>query len=353
MKVLAINSSARVGGQSKTELVLNHLVQGMESEGAEVEIVNIYKKKINYCIGCFTCWTKTPGECIHRDDMSKELFPKYMAADLCVMATPLFHYTVNANLKTFIERTLPLLLPFFESSGGNTGHPLRQIPPPVVAVSVAGFPEYSVFDQLSSYMRFLYKTHLKAEIYVPGAEMLAGRTGSPKTKTVLAGIIQGGKELVTSGQISEKTMSCINTPTLDFETMAPAGNIFWKTCIAEGVTPKEFEKRGMVPRPDSLESFLSILKMGFNSEKAGDFKGAYQFIFTGEVAGDCYFDVKNGKAETGLGSVTQPDVTIKAPFEVWMDILTRKADGQQMFMDQKYQVEGDISLLVKMGDIMG
>jgi multimeric flavodoxin WrbA len=83
MKVLAINSSARIGGESKTELILNHLIKGMEEEGAKVEVVNIFKKKINYCIGCFTCWTKTPGECVHKDDMTKDLFPKYMASDLC------------------------------------------------------------------------------------------------------------------------------------------------------------------------------------------------------------------------------------------------------------------------------
>jgi multimeric flavodoxin WrbA len=33
MKVLAINSSARIGGQSKTELMLNHLVEGMREAG--------------------------------------------------------------------------------------------------------------------------------------------------------------------------------------------------------------------------------------------------------------------------------------------------------------------------------
>lgn len=353
MKVFAINSSARVGGQSKTELVLNHLVKGMEAEGAEVEIANIYKKKINYCIGCFTCWTKTPGECVHRDDMSKELYPKYMAADLCVMATPLFHFTVNANLKTFIERTLPFVLPFFESQDGKTGHPLRQVPPPVVALSVAGFPEYSVFNQLSSYMNFLYKKNLKAEIYVPGAEALSGRTSSPEAKILLEGVVQGGRELVIDSKISEKTMAKINTPTLDFNTMAPVGNIFWKTCIEEGVTPKEFEKRGLIPRPDSLESFLAVLKMAFNPEKAGDFKGSYQFSFTGEVKGDCYFDIEYGEAKTGLGSTTQPDITIKAPFEIWMDIMTKKADGQQLFMGQKYQVEGDIAFLMRMGEVLG
>ena len=78
MKVLAINSSARTQGQSKTKLMLDHLVEGMRDAGAEVEIVNLREKKINNCIGCFTCWTKTPGECLHKDDMTSDLFPKFL-----------------------------------------------------------------------------------------------------------------------------------------------------------------------------------------------------------------------------------------------------------------------------------
>jgi len=278
MKVFAINSSARIGGESKTELVLNHL-KGMEEEGAKVEVVNIFKKKINYCIGCFTCWTKTPGECVHKDDMTRDLFPKYMASDLCIMATPLFHYTVNANMKTFIERTLPFVLPFFELKEGVTRHPLRQGPPPVVALSVAGFPEHSVFEQLSSYMNYLYGKLLISKIYIPGAENLALKTDTPLVKTVLDAIIQGGRELVRNKKISAETMQIINTPTSDVKTMAVLGNAFWQTCIDEGVTPKEFHKRGIVPRPNTLESFLALMKEGFNPEKADALKAATNLLF--------------------------------------------------------------------------
>jgi multimeric flavodoxin WrbA len=90
VKGLALNSSPRAGVQSKTELMLNHLVQGMREAGAEVEAVDLHEKKIEYCIGCYTCWTKTPGRCLHKDDMSTELFPKWLDADMAVYATPLF-----------------------------------------------------------------------------------------------------------------------------------------------------------------------------------------------------------------------------------------------------------------------
>lgn len=121
MKVLALNSSSRTGDVSKTEIILGDLLQGMREAGAEVEVVELRRKKIRYCIGCFTCWTKTPGVCLHKDDMTREIFPKYRDSDLVVLATPLFHYTVNAIMKTFIERTLPIALPFLKSKATQPG----------------------------------------------------------------------------------------------------------------------------------------------------------------------------------------------------------------------------------------
>ena len=45
---------------------------------------------MKYCFGCYSCWTKTPGVCIHKDDMTKELYPKFLASDLTILATPLY-----------------------------------------------------------------------------------------------------------------------------------------------------------------------------------------------------------------------------------------------------------------------
>jgi len=140
MRVLAINSSPRGDGQSKTKLMLTNLVEGMRDAGAEVEVVNLRKKHIKNYVGCFTCWTKTPGKCIHKDDMTKELFPKWLESDMVVYATPLYHYTMNATLKAFIERTFPSAEPFFEIHNGPR-RPLCRLP--------GGVPE-KLFPAVSS-----------------------------------------------------------------------------------------------------------------------------------------------------------------------------------------------------------
>ena len=348
MNILALNSSPRSRGQSMTELMLDYLVAGMRDAGAEVETVNLRKKNVKNCIGCFTCWTKTPGKCIHNDDMTKELFPKWLDSDLVVYATPLYHYTVNAEMKAFIERTLPVVEPFVVQRDNGSVHPWRQTPPDAVVLSVAGFPEMSVFDQLSNYVRFLFNRlgRLRAEIYRSAAETLFWVRD--KKEDVFEATIQAGRELVNAKCISTETLNRIQQPIMDPSTFAHIANSFWKTCIAEQVTPKEFREKKIIPRPDSLASFMLIFPFGLNSKAVGDRKACLQFKFSGEVTESCYFVIENDHVEAKEGKKKSPDITIETPFEIWMDIMTGKADGQQMFMEQKYKVDGDLSLMIQL-----
>ena len=45
------------------------------------------------------------GTCVQKDDMA-EVLDKMMAADVIVMATPVYYYTMDAQMKTLIDRTL-------------------------------------------------------------------------------------------------------------------------------------------------------------------------------------------------------------------------------------------------------
>ena len=353
VKVLAIDSSPRGEGQSKTKMILNPFLEGMREAGARVERVDLRKKTVRNCVGCFTCWTKTPGVCVHMDDMSKELFPKWLEADIAVYATPLYHFTMNAAMKAFVERTLPVLEPFFVQEGGRTRHPLRHKVPQAVVMSVAGFPEVSVFDQLSAYVRFLFQGRLLAEIYRPGAEHLGNAPLREKREQILSALHQAGREMVQSRKVSAETLERITQPLGIEKEFAVIGDLMWKTCIAEGITPKELAERGMIPRPDSIDAFMIIMPMGFRADRAGDLRATMQFNFSGEVEGACHFLIENGKIQALAGSADRPDLTIETPFEIWMDIVAGKRDGQQMLMEQKYKASGDFSLLMRMGQIFG
>ncbi len=193
---------------------------------------------------------------------------------------------------------------------------------------------------MSSWARFIYKDGLVAELYRSGAEGVFGESfGKGPRSEILSALELAGRQLVETGKVEAATMATITQPLANTEQIHMMANLFWKTCIEEGITPKEFDEKGMMPRPDSLEAYMIIMPMGFSAKNAGDTKATLQFLFSGAVEGACNFRIENGEIRANEGVAQDPDLTIETPFEVWTDIMTGKADGQQAFMAGKYQVK--------------
>jgi hypothetical protein len=225
----------------------------------------------------------------------------------------------------------------------------------VVLLSVAGFPAMSAFGALQHYIQFLFgyrEGRLWAELYRPGVEILP-YTGK-KRDDILDATRQAGRELVETKSVRPETKARVEQPISDdFDVFAEMANVFWDTCIAEEVTPREFNQKGLMPRPNSISSFMRILSMGFDPEGAGDVRAVLQFEFSGSVAGQCHFKIADGAIEFSEGPSGQADLTIKTPFKVWIDIMSGKADGSQMFMEGRYTAEGNTDLLLDMGQWFG
>lgn len=84
----------------------------------------IRKLNINNCIGCFSCWVKTPGLCVFKDDMTAIL--KSMAAtDFVLYVSPLVTGFITSQLKMVLDRSIPILLPTIKIYNGECHHPKR------------------------------------------------------------------------------------------------------------------------------------------------------------------------------------------------------------------------------------
>ncbi|MBB3187478.1 flavodoxin family protein [Microbacter margulisiae] len=97
--ILVISGSPRKGGNS--DLLCDRLMEGAQSVGHQTEKIYIRDKKINYCTGCGNCFNKRL--CSQKDDMA-EVLEKMIDANVIVMATPVYFYTLNAQMKTLIDR---------------------------------------------------------------------------------------------------------------------------------------------------------------------------------------------------------------------------------------------------------
>jgi multimeric flavodoxin WrbA len=100
-KVVILSASPRKGGNS--DILCDQFLAGATAAGHRVEKVFVRDKKINYCTACDAC-QGNGGRCVLQDDMA-EVLDKMIAADVIVMATPVYFYTMNGQLKTLIDRT--------------------------------------------------------------------------------------------------------------------------------------------------------------------------------------------------------------------------------------------------------
>ena len=204
--------------------------------------------------------------------------------------------------------------------------------------------------------RFLWASRsakiLRAEIYRAGAMVIGNPVFKETADLVLGAVKQAGREIIENGSVAAATTDQIIQPLLENKDMAVMANIFWRECIREGITPKDFSKLGRPPRPDDMESFLTLMEVAFNGQAAADLVAVMRFDFSGEVEGTCHLKIDRGRIEAVCGECESADLKINTPFEGWMDVITGQIAGPQLFADQKATAEGDMSLLMAHGGIV-
>jgi multimeric flavodoxin WrbA len=199
-KILAFNSSPRKE-RGSTDIVMDLLISSAESAGADVEKLYVIDLNVRGCLGCFSCWWKTPGICVHRDDMDW-ILPKMVEADAIVLGTPVYHYNIIHYLQRLRERTLPLNLPDMVVRQGQTHHPSRHRkdrPQSTVIVAVCGFPDLTNFNQVGG----LFPD--AAKIFLPASWILSAEEGRQCLQSFIEAVKAAGRELVETGSISRGT----------------------------------------------------------------------------------------------------------------------------------------------------
>ena len=101
-KILILSGSPRKGGNS--DFLCDQFIKGAEEAGHAAEKIYVHEKKISPYYGCDLC--RKESVCFQKDAMS-EILEKMVRADVIVMATPVYFYTMSSQMKALIDRTLP------------------------------------------------------------------------------------------------------------------------------------------------------------------------------------------------------------------------------------------------------
>ncbi len=82
-------------------------------------------EELRPCVGCFGCWVRTPGLCVITGDRANEISSYEMTSDIVVLLTRLTYGGYSADVKAFLDRSIPNILPFFEIYKGEMHHEMR------------------------------------------------------------------------------------------------------------------------------------------------------------------------------------------------------------------------------------
>nr|WP_231505087.1 flavodoxin family protein [Collinsella aerofaciens] len=232
MNILAINGSPK-GRRSNTWRLASAFLGGIaaQEESAHeqtpaIETLNVSDLDIKPCLGCFSCWSKTPGTCRIHDDM-RAVIEKILRADIIIWSFPLYYFGLPGPLKNLIDRQLPMSLPFMSAGTESGGHPSRHdmSGKRTAVISTCGFytakGNYNgvtdLFDRLCGKDGY-------TGIFSGQGELFRVKELSGRTDEYLSWVKKAGEEFA-SGGIAEETRAKLEQslyPRDVFEAMADA-----------------------------------------------------------------------------------------------------------------------------------
>lgn len=214
MKFLILNGSPKQ--KSDTMCLTNSFIQGIADSGNhQIEIIDIIKKQVKPCIGCFACWKIQNGKCVQQDDQN-EILEKIVAADVVIFSFPLYCYGMPSHLKAVIDRTIPLAKMSMKEENGVVRHDTNYdlSAKRYVVISGCGFPNWSGnFDALKQQCKNMYGKNLTM-ICVPETPMLNEPTASPLTEPLFRKLRAAGAQYGKELQLPTDTIKDLETPML-------------------------------------------------------------------------------------------------------------------------------------------
>jgi multimeric flavodoxin WrbA/putative sterol carrier protein len=374
-QVVAVNSSPHVSFGNTSQMVAM-LRAELEAGDFALEEIFLSQHYIEPCTGCALCLEK--GACWIRDDY-KDIAARVFAADAVILASPVYVFNVTAQMKAFLDRSV------------GYGHRPREDWKPGLAVSVsAGYGETAVAQYLSRVLKIFgaFPVGAFTAIAVGPGEFLgldAVRARAQDLARDLTRAIKEGRRYPATdqdlrywhfmGHLIKEHRDFMQADDAHWQKLglyksfeayvkqsrtpaqgSPEVRQAWLKSLMDRQRQRGSEAPRAAPATSPQEAqtareMLQAMPQALNADAARDLTATYQFEVSGDEAFTAHIRIVNGQAAYQDGPAAKPDAIIRTPADVWLAIAQGKLDGAQAFMAGKYQVEGDLGLLMRLKDL--
>lgn len=338
MNILVINGSPK-GERSNTYQLTKAFLAGMGESGEAMEIQELTVKRLDIraCLGCFSCWSKTPGQCCIKDDMG-QVIERMLWADVTVWSFPLYYFSVPGPLKNLIDRQLPMVLPFMSEDGGESGsgsHPARydMSGKKTIVISTCGF--YTAegnYDGVRSLFDHICGNGNYTALFCGQGELFRVPDLRKRTDEYLGYVRQAGREYMADG-ICTETWTALKEllfPRQVFEDLADASwGVDKETGERESDTLIFTRQMAALYKAENWPGHDLVLEMVYT-----DVDERYQIILS------------KGGSSVLTDSFRTATTVVETPVTVWRAISAGEIGGSEALMRHQYRVEGDFDLLI-------
>ena len=127
--------------------------------------VDLSALRIANCVGCFGCWTKTPGRCVIRDDAAR-VYPLIARSEQVLYVSRVKYGSYAPVMKTMLERAIPVQQAFLRIHNGETHHVQRAVVPKDAVILFTRLVERNAHNMSfrSHRVRFVAEGELEAAV---------------------------------------------------------------------------------------------------------------------------------------------------------------------------------------------
>ena len=216
MNILVLNGSPKA--KSDTMHLTRNFLEGIQAAtDAQVTIVDVIKKNIRPCTGCFGCWARGDGKCVLQDDQNA-ILEAYVRADLIIWSLPLYCFGMPSHLKAVLDRTIPLVKMNMVEENGRVQHVglVDFSKKHTVVICGAGFPNWEGnFEGLRLQCENSFGN--LTVICVPETPLLNIPMAEPVAQPLLEKFRLAGQEYAAGYALCPETIEALETPMISNE----------------------------------------------------------------------------------------------------------------------------------------